>query len=131
MFPQIPAPGIKYLFAAFTIASTFWLTAEPCINLKLLIIHLKNNYIQYRAYLTKANHYKFIGEREKYLLIKRIPKEVLKNLSKLKKKTHKHQQQGITQMNQAIMKYEVDNISWNVLFLSRKHRKINSVGSYS
>ena len=30
-----------------------------------------------------------------------------------------------------VAKYEVDNISWDVLFLSRKHRKINSVGSYS
>ena len=77
---------------------------------KNIISEIKNEnlYIQYRTYFAKLNKYKFIGEREKYLLIKKIPKDDLKNLSKLKYKKHKHQQQGMAQINQANLKYEVD-----------------------
>ena len=69
----------------------------------ILDIKRENNYELYKKYFIGKNNNNFIGEIEKYLLIKNIPQEELINLSKININIHQNYNKVVNQAN-----YELD-----------------------
>ena len=81
------------------------------INQKIILdIKTKNHYEQYKKYFINNCHVNYIGDIEKYLLIKNIPKDDLKNLYNIQKKESNNIHQTNIQLNQSNIKYEIDII---------------------
>ena len=74
----------------------------------ILDIKNKNQYEQYKKYFINKSHTNYIGDREKYLLIKNIPKDDLKYLNLIPKEESKNPSKNNTQINQVIVKSDID-----------------------
>ena len=79
----------------------------------ILDIKKENNYEQYKQYFMKKIQIfngKYIGDREKYILIKTMPKNDLYNLSKMNNKSQNNSHQGNIQINQTINEIDINAI---------------------
>ena len=82
---------------------------------KNIILDIKkgNNYEQYKQYFMKKIQIfngKYIGDREKYILIKTMSKNDLYNLSKMNNKSQNNSHQGNIQINQTINEIDINAI---------------------